>query len=553
MERFWIKSYAPGVPADVDIDAFSSVGEMFDRSVEKFGNNAAFVQMGTTMTFAELDGFSRAFGGYLQEELKLERGARIALMMPNILQYPIALLGALRGGYVVVNCSPLYTARELQRQLADSGAEAILVLENFASVVQQALPNTALKHVIVTQLGDLLGPVKGTVTNFVVKRVKRLVPEWRIAQAFPFRSALRKGESLPWRAVDVAPSDIAFLQYTGGTTGTPKGAALTHRNIIANLQQHHAHCASRLEEGRTVVITAIPLFHIYAMISCLLGLKIGATNVLIPNPRDLRGLTKELKRRRFSCFPGVNALFKALLDCPDFASVDFSNLRLAAVGGAPLEEEVARKWKTITGNTIVEAYGLTETSPVVACNRMDVAEFTGCCGVPLPSTEIAIRDDEGAELPIGQAGELCVRGPQVMKGYWNRPLETRGAMTADGFFRTGDIATIDERGFLRIVDRKKDMINVSGMKVYPTEVEEVALMHPGVAEAGAIGVPDPLSGEAVKIVIVARDPSLTAADVIAHCRNYLAGFKTPRQVEFRSELPKTALGNVLRRALRQTT
>ena len=553
MERFWIKSYAPGVPADVDIDAFSSVGEMFDRSVEKFGNNAAFVQMGTTMTFAELDGFSRAFGGYLQEELKLERGARIALMMPNILQYPIALLGALRGGYVVVNCSPLYTARELQRQLADSGAEAILVLENFASVVQQALPNTALKHVIVTQLGDLLGPVKGTVTNFVVKRVKRLVPEWRIAQAVPFHSALRKGLSLPWRGVDVAPSDIAFLQYTGGTTGTPKGAALTHRNIIANLQQHHAHCASRLEEGRTVVITAIPLFHIYAMISCLLGLKIGATNVLIPNPRDLRGLTKELKRRRFSCFPGVNALFKALLDCPDFASVDFSNLRLAAVGGAPLEEEVARKWKTITGNTIVEAYGLTETSPVVACNRMDVAEFTGCCGVPLPSTEIAIRDDEGAELPIGQAGELCVRGPQVMKGYWNRPLETRGAMTADGFFRTGDIATIDERGFLRIVDRKKDMINVSGMKVYPTEVEEVALMHPGVAEAGAIGVPDPLSGEAVKIVIVARDPSLTAADVIAHCRNYLAGFKTPRQVEFRSELPKTALGKVLRRALRQTT
>ena len=552
MERFWIKSYAPGVPADVDVDAFSSVGEMFDRSVEKFGNNAAFVQMGATMTFAELDRFSRAFGGYLQGELKLERGVRIALMMPNVLQYPIALLGALRGGYVVVNCSPLYTARELQRQLADSGAEAILVLENFASVVQQALPNTALKHVIVTQLGDLLGPVKGTVTNFIVKRVKRLVPEWRIAQAVPFHSALRKGSSLPWRAVDVAPSDIAFLQYTGGTTGTPKGAALTHRNIIANLQQHHAHCASRLEEGRTVVITAIPLFHIYAMISSLLGLKIGATNVLIPNPRDIRGLTKELKRRRFSCFPGVNALFKALLDCPDFAKVDFSNLRLAAVGGAPLEEEVARKWKTITGNTIVEAYGLTETSPVVACNLMDVAEFTGCCGVPLPSTEIAIRDDEGADLPIGQAGELCVRGPQVMKGYWNRPLETRAAMTADAFFRTGDIATIDERGFLRIVDRKKDMINVSGMKVYPTEVEEVAMMHPGVAEAAVIGVPDALSGETVKIVIVARDPSLTAADVIAHCRNYLAGFKTPRQVEFRGGLPKTALGKVLRRGLRQT-
>jgi long-chain acyl-CoA synthetase len=551
MERFWLKSYPPGVPADVDVDAFSSVGEMFDRSVERFGNRAAFVQMGATMTFAELDRLSRAFGGFLQGELKLERGARVALMMPNVLQYPIALLGALRGGYVVVNCSPLYTARELERQLADSGAEAIVVLENFACVVQQALPHAALKHVIVTQLGDLLGPVKGTLVNFIVKRVKRLVPAWRMAQAVPFRSALRKGASLPWRSVDVAPSDIAFLQYTGGTTGTPKGAALTHRNIIANVQQHHAHCASRLE-GRVVVITAIPLFHIYAMtVSCLLGLKIGATNVLIPNPRDIRGLTKELKRHRFSCFPGVNALFKALLACPGFAEVDFSNLSLAAVGGAPLEEEVARKWKTITGTTIVEAYGLTEASPVVACNPMDIAEFSGCCGVPLPSTEIAIRDEEGADLPIGQAGELCVRGPQIMKGYWNRPSETRVAMTADGFFRTGDIATIDESGFLRIVDRKKDMINVSGMKVYPTEVEEVALMHPGVAEAGAVGVPHPFSGETVKIVIVARDPSLTAADVIAHCRRRLAAYKAPRHVEFRRELPKTALGKVLRRALRE--
>ncbi len=552
MDRFWIKSYPPGVPAEVNVHAFRSIVDMFERSAAKFGGKPAFVQMGVTLSFAELDRLSRAFAMYLQQELKLERGARVALMMPNILQYPVALLGALRGGYVVVNCSPLYTARELERQLADSGAEAIVVLENFASVVEEALPKTALKHVIVTGLGDLLGPVKGVFVNFIVKRVRRLVPAWRLAQAVPFRRALREGASRPWRAVDVEPSDLAFLQYTGGTTGTPKGAALTHANIVANVEQHHAFCASRLPERQVVVITAIPLFHIYAMtVSCLIGLKIGATNVLIANPRDIRGLIKELKRRRFTCFPGVNALFKALLACPDLAEVDFSSLSLVAVGGAPLEEAVARAWNRITGTTIVEAYGLTEASPAVACNPMDVTGFNGSVGLPIPSTEIAIRDEAGADLPIGEAGELCVRGPQIMQGYWKRPLETREAMTADGFFRTGDIATIDAGGFLRIVDRKKDMINVSGMKVFPTEVEEVALMHPAVAEAGVIGVPDEVSGEAVKIVIVAREASLSAADVIAHCRKHLAGFKIPRHVEFRSELPKTPLGKVLRRALRE--
>ena len=552
MDRFWIKSYPQGVPAEVDVDAFRSIVDMFERSVEKFGDRPAFVQMGVTLSFAELDRLSGAFCGYLQQEVELERGARVALMMPNVLQYPVALLGALRGGYVVVNCSPLYTARELERQLADSGAEAIVVLENFASIVEAVLPKTALKHVIVTELGDLLGTLKGAFVNFIVKRVKRLVPAWRMSQAVRFRRALREGACQPRRAVDVGPSDTAFLQYTGGTTGTPKGAALTHANIVANVEQHHAFCASRQPERQVVVLTAIPLFHIYAMtVSCLIGLKIGATNVLIANPRDIRGLMKELKRRRFTCFPGVNALFKALLACPDLAEVDFASLSLVAAGGAPLEESVVREWKRITGTTIVEAYGLTEASPAVACNPMDVAGFTGSVGLPIPSTEIAIRDEAGADLPIGQAGELCVRGPQIMQGYWNRPLETRESMTADGFFRTGDIATIDAGGFLRIVDRKKDMINVSGMKVFPTEVEEIALMHPAVAEAAVIGVPDEVSGEAVKIVIVAREASLSARDVIAHCRKHLAAFKTPRHVEFRSELPKTPLGKVLRRALRE--
>jgi long-chain acyl-CoA synthetase len=552
MERFWLKSYPKGVPADVDVDAFSSIGEMFEQSVTKFACQSAYVHWFTRISYSEVERFSRAFAAYLQEELKLEEGARVALMMPNVIQYPIALLGALRGGYVVVNCSPLYTARELERQLADSGAEVIVVLENFASILESVLPKTEVKYVVTTQIGDMLGWAKGAVINFFIRHIKRLVPAWNISKAAPFRQALRKGAEFQWRRKSLASSNIALIQYTGGTTGTPKGAILTHRNIIANLQQHHAFLSPVLQEGRDVVITSIPLFHIYALtVSCLLSLKIGATNVLITDPRDINGLVKELRRHRFTCFPGVNALLKALVANPDFARLDFSTLRIASVGGAPLEEEVAKKWKEITGNTIVEAYGLTETSPVVSCNPVDIAAFNGSCGVPIPSTEIAIRDDEGVDLPIGQAGELCVRGPQVMTGYWRQPLETTEAMTHDGFFRTGDIATIDERGFLRIVDRKKDMINVSGLKVYPSEVEEVIIMHPGVLEACAIGVPDSFSGEAVKVIVVAHDASLTAADIIAHCRRYLAAYKVPHVVEFASHMPKTALGKVLRRALRE--
>ena len=551
MEHFWLKSYHVNVPAEVDVDAFRSIVDMFEQSVTKFGTNPAYIHMGATLTYDDVDQLSRAFAAYLREELALPKGAHVALMMPNILQYPIAMFGALRAGYAVVNCNPLFTARELERQLADSRAEAIVVIENFAFVLQEALPRTMIKYVITTQLGDMLGWGRGTLVNLVVKFVRRLVPKWSIPNAVGFSKALRKGASIPWRPESIGPEDTAFLQYTGGTTGIPKAAVLTHRNIVANVQQHHAQLSPVLQEGRDIVITALPLFHIYALtVSCLLPFKIGAANVLITNPRDIRGLVKELARHRFTCFAGVNTLFKALIDDPDFARLDFSSLRIAAAGGAALQEQVAKKWKAITGKTLIEGYGLTETSPVVTCNPVDLRDFNHSCGTPIPSTEVAIRDDEGADLPIGEAGELCVRGPQVMKGYWNSPEETAKVMTSDGFLRTGDIATIDSNGFVRIVDRKKDMINVSGLKVYPNEVEEVVQMHPGVLDVGAVGVPNAFSGEAVKIVVVKRDATLTAADLKAHCRKYLSAHKVPHVVEFRKELPKTNLGKVLRRALR---
>jgi long-chain acyl-CoA synthetase len=551
MERNWLKSYPEGVPAEVDVNAFSSIVDMFEKSVAEFADRAAYVHMGATLTYAEVDRLSRDFAAFLHGDLKLPKGARVALMMPNVLQYPIALFGALRGGYTVVNCNPLYTPRELERQLTDCGAEAVLVLENFAIVVQQALSKTMVRHVITTQLGDMLGWGRGTLVNFVAKYIKRLVPKWSIANTITFSDALRKGASLGWLPEPIEPHDIAFLQYTGGTTGVPKGAMLTHRNIIANLQQHHAQIRPALYDGHDIVVTALPLFHIYALtVSCLLAAKIGATNVLITNPRDTRALVKELGKHRFTCLPGVNTLFKALVDDPAFARLDFSSLRIAAAGGAPLQEAVAKKWKAITGKTLIEAYGLTETSPVVTCNPVNLSEFNGSCGVPIPSTEVAIRDERGGDLPIGEAGELCVRGPQVMKGYWNKPEETAKVMMPDNFLRTGDIATIDGNGFVRIVDRKKDMINVSGLKVYPNEVEEAASMHPGVLEAGAVGVPNSFSGEAVKIVVVKRDPTLTAADLKAHCQKYLTAYKVPHVIEFRKELPKTALGKILRRALR---
>ena len=552
MKPVWLKSYPRGVPAVVNVDEYRSLCEVFDTSVRKFAARPAFVNMGTAITYAELDQLSSWFGAYLRSVLKLPRGARVALMMPNLLQYPVAMFGALRAGYTVVNCNPLYSPRELEYQLNDSGAEAIVVVENFARVLAQIIDKTKVKHVVTTQLGDLLEFPKRHVVNFVVKHIKRLVPAWQLSSAVPFRRALALGRGQAWETESIGPNDIAFLQYTGGTTGVPKGAMLTHRNLVANLQQAHAWLKNVLEEGQEIVITPLPLYHIFALTAnCLIFLKIGATNVLITNPRDIAGFLKELSKYRFTVITGVNTLYNALLDNPDFAKLDFTGLRISLAGGMAVHRSVAERWKQVTGKAIIEAYGLTETSPAVTVNPLDLAEYNGSIGLPLPSTEIAIRDDEGNDLPPGQAGELCVRGPQVMKGYWLRPDETAKVMTSDKFLRTGDIAIVDERGFVRIVDRKKDMIIVSGFKVFPNEIEDVVSLHPGVLEVGAVGLSDAVSGEVVKIVVVRRDPDLSVEELIAHCRKHLTGYKIPRYVEFRQELAKTNIGKILRRALRE--
>jgi len=550
MERIWLPRYPRSVPADVDVAQYRSICEVFERSAAAFSTHAAFVNMGTAISYAKFDRLTRDFAAYLQSVLKLPRGTRVALMMPNVLQYPIALFGVLRAGCTVVNCNPLYTASELQHQLEDSDAEAIVVMENFASVAEQAIASTSVRHVVVTGLGDMLKFPTGLLVNFIVKFVKRLVPAWRLLGAIRFKSALRLGAGAPFKRVDLGPEDLAFLQYTGGTTGVPKGAMLTHRNILANLQQAHAWLRPVLEEGHEIVITALPLYHIFALTAnCMVFLKIGATNVLVTNPRDLPGFVKELARHRFTVITGVNTLFNALLNNSEFLKLDFTPLRVSLAGGMAVQKEVAEKWKRVTRKTMIEAYGLTETSPGVAINPLDIAEYNGSVGLPMPSTEIAIRDDDGHDLPLGEVGELCVRGPQVMKGYWKQPAETAHVMTPDGFLRTGDLATVDETGFVRIVDRKKDMIIVSGFKVYPTELEDVIAMCPGVLESGVFGVPDSASGQAVSVAVVKTDPALTAQDVISHCRKYLAAYKIPRHVEFRDKLPKSPLGKVLHRAL----
>jgi long-chain acyl-CoA synthetase len=553
MKPIWLSRYPPGVPFEVDVKAFRSVCDVFDTSVAKFGSRAAFINMGTAISYCEMDRLTRDFGAYLQSVLKLPQRARLALMMPNVLQYPIAMFGALRAGYTAVNCNPLYTPRELRHQLADSGAEAIVVMENFASVVEQAIASTNVRHVIVTGLGDMLRFPTGPMVNFAVRFVKKLVPAWQLPGAVRFTDALRHGGDAPFERADVGPDDLAFLQYTGGTTGVPKGAMLSHGNIVANLQQAHAWLQPVLEEGREIVITALPLYHIFALTAnCMIFLKIGATNVLITNPRDIQTFVKELARHRFTVITGVNTLFNALLNNPDFASLDFSPLRVSVGGGMAVQRAVAEKWKRVTGKALVEAYGLTETSPGVTMNPLDLADYNGSIGLPIPSTEIAIRDDSGRDLAVGEVGELCVRGPQVMKGYWQQPAETAKVFTPDGFLRTGDLGTVDEKGFVRIVDRKKDLIIVSGFKVFPNELEDVMAMCPGVLEAGAFGVPDPVSGQAVRMAVVPKDPALTAEDVISHCRKHLTAYKVPRYVEFRDELPKSPIGKVLRRALSET-
>ncbi len=551
MERIWLSQYQAGVDPNVDVHAFRSLVHVFEDSAARFAGRTAFLSMGASITYAELDALSRNFGSFLQNVVRLPRGARVALMTPNLLPYPVALLGALRAGYVIVNCNPLYTPRELEKQLKDSEAEAIVVLENFAATVEQVAARTNLRQIIVTSIGDLLGPMRGALANFVVRHVKKLVPRFRLPGAISFRETLRLGAQQAFQPVELAPDDLAFLQYTGGTTGIPKGVELTHGNMVANVQQGYAWSRPAFEDGRELAVTALPLYHIFALtVSCLMFVRFGAANLLIANPRDIPGFVKSLSKHRFTAMIGVNTLFNALLNNAEFRRLDFSGLKVAAAGGMALQPTVAKKWREITGKTLIEGYGLTEASPAAIINPLDLEAYNGAIGLPMPHTDISIRNDAGEELPIGAPGELCVKGPQVMRGYWRQPDETAEVLMADGFLRTGDIATVDEKGFVRIVDRKKDVIVVSGFNVYPNEIEEVVAMNEGVLEVGAVGVPDAASGEAVKIVVVKRDEALTANDLIAHCRMHLVGYKIPRHVEFRKELPKTNVGKILRRALR---
>jgi long-chain acyl-CoA synthetase len=553
MERIWLKNYPKGVPAEIDPDAYPSVVAILEQSLQRYPQRPAFANMGRELSFTELDKLTRDLAAFLQQEVGLVKGDRVAVMMPNLLQNAVAIFGALRAGCAVVNTNPLYTARELRHQLADSGARAIVIVENFAGTLQKVLPDTAIETVITTRIGDLLGFPKGGIVNFVVKHVKKMVPAWDIPGAIPFPQALERGADCGFERPDIGPEDLAFLQYTGGTTGVAKGAMLTNRNMVANVQQASACIAPFTREGEEIIVTALPLYHIFSLTAnCLTFMKIGGLNYLITNPRDIKGFVKELRHLPFTAFTGVNTLFNALLHNEDFASIDFSHLHITLGGGMQVQESVARRWKQITGCTLVEAYGLTETSPAAAINPMDLVEYNGSIGLPVPSTDLVIKNDEGETIAVGEIGEICIKGPQVMKGYWNRPEETANVFTEDGYLRTGDIATMDEGGFVRIVDRKKDMILVSGFNVYPNEVESVVAAHPGVLEVGAIGVPDPERGEIVKVVVVKKDPAITEQEIIEHCRRELTAYKVPKIVEFRDALPKTPVGKILRRELRES-
>ena len=554
MERPWLQYYPPGVPADIDTTRCPSLVTMFEESFKAYAASEACVCMGKTLTYAELDAASRAFAAWLQSK-GLARGARVAIMMPNVLQYPVAIAGILRAGLTGVNVNPLYKPRELEFQLKDCGAEVIIVLENFASVLQEALPHTAVKHVVVASMGDMLGMVKGALVNTVVRHVKKMVPAYALPGATKFNDALAQGGKLPFTRAAVGPDDIAFLQYTGGTTGVSKGAILLHRNLVANVLQVEAWnvpiMALPPPIDRLLIVTALPLYHIFALSACFLfGVRVGGTCLLIPNPRDISGLIKELSKYKVNSFPAVNTLYNALLHHPDFGKLDWSMLKCAIGGGMAVQKSVAEAWMKATGRPIIEGYGLSETAPVLTCNRGDVAEWNGTIGLPLPSTNISIRDEDGHDVPVGEHGEICARGPQVMPGYWRRPDETAKVMTADGFFRTGDIGVMDEAGRVKIIDRKKDMISVSGFKVFPNEVEDVAMMQGGVLECAAIGVPDAHSGEAVKLFAVKKSPDLSEQDLRRYMHSQLAGYKVPKQIEFRDELPKTNVGKILRRALR---
>jgi long-chain acyl-CoA synthetase len=553
MERIWLKQYPAGVPADIDTNQYASLVELLEESFTKFRDRKAFYCMDKAITYGELDAMSTALGAYLQST-GMPKGSRVAIMMPNVLQHPVATSAILRAGYAVVNVNPLYTPRELEHQLKDSGAEAIIILENFASTLEKVIAKTNVKHVIMGTMGDLLG-FKGVIVNFVVRRVKKMVPAFSIPSAVAFNDALAKGKSLKFTKPQISRDDVAFLQYTGGTTGVSKGATLLHRNILSNVLQNDAWLQPALSKppivDQLLIVCALPLYHIFALTACfLLAVRAGGANLLIPNPRDMDGFVKELKKYQVNSFPAVNTLYNGLLNHPEFKNLDFSKLKSCFGGGMAVQKPVADKWLQVTGVALSEGYGLSETSPTLTCNPADTDKYSGSIGVPVPSTLISIRDDDGKEVPLGQPGEICAKGPQVMVGYWNRPEETAKVMTADGFFRTGDIGVMAPDGYVKIVDRKKDMVLVSGFNVFPNEVEEVIASHPGVLECAVIGVPDPKSGEAVKAFVVKKDPNLTAQDVLKFCATELTGYKVPKIVEFRTELPKTPVGKILRRELR---
>jgi long-chain acyl-CoA synthetase len=554
MNRTWLKQYPAGVPADIDTAQYPSVVALMEESFKTFATRPAYACMDKRMSFAELDAYSTAVGAWLQSR-GLKRGDRVAIMMPNVLQYPICVAAILRAGYVVVNVNPLYTPRELEHQLKDSGAAAIFILENFATTLQQIIAKTAVKHVVVAAVGDMLGFPKGAIVNTVLRKVKKVVPAYSLPGSTQFKAVLSAGKGMKLTKAEIGPNDVAFLQYTGGTTGVSKGATLLHRNVVANMLQNEAWLQPALKVGKQVdqliIITALPLYHIFALtVCCLMGWRAGGMCVLIPNPRDMPGFVKELAKYKFNVFPAVNTLYNGLLNTPGFDKLDFSHMKVSNGGGMATQRAVAEKWLQVTGCPIIEGYGLSETSPSLTCNVITNKQYTGAIGVPMPSTEVVIRDDEGKDVPLGQPGEICARGPQVMAGYWNRPDETAKVMTPDGFFKTGDIGVVDENGQFKIVDRKKDMVLVSGFNVYPNEVEDVVASHPGVMECAVVGVPDKNSGEAVMLFVVKKDPSLDEKTLAAYCAEQLTNYKRPKYILFRKDLPKTNVGKILRRELR---
>jgi len=550
VEKIWISHYPKGIPAEIDVNEYASVREIFEESTSKYGGRPAFTCMGRSVGFSELDTLSAAFGAWLQG-IGCTKGSRVAVMMPNILQYPVCVFGALRAGCTVVNVNPLYTPRELEHQLQDSGAEILVCVENFADTVAEVVAKTKVRRVLVTSIGEMLG-FKGLIVDFVLRRVKKMVPKYSLPGSILLSDALAEGRKRTLARVELGHDDIAFLQYTGGTTGVAKGAMLTNRNIVANMVQARAWIRPFLDANRReVIITPLPLYHIFSLTAnCLVFMSLGGENILIPNPRDIPGFVKEMGKYKFTAFTGVNTLFNALVNNPDFAKLDFSSLKITLGGGMAVQEAVAQKWKQITGVPLIEAYGLTETSPAATINPLDLPAYNGSIGLPISSTEVVLRDDSGRDVGIGQPGEICIRGPQVMAGYWQRPDETAKVIDKDGWFATGDVGVMDERGFVKIVDRKKDMILVSGFNVYPNEIEGVMAAHPGILECAAVGVADQRSGEAVKLFVVKKDPSLTAESVVKYCKENLTGYKCPRDIEFRTELPKSNVGKILRRELR---